>query len=67
MAHANSTCLEFAFSGVVCFGVFFNYKEVENSKVDRLGIQCNSTDNFDSDIAGIGVSKHSNQCTHMDV
>jgi hypothetical protein len=44
--------VDFSLSGVVCYGVFFNYKKQPDNP---FGVNCTSQDNFDPDVAGIGV------------
>lgn len=56
MVRGNSTCVVSAWTGVACYGVFFNYDtRMKSNPYSIPGVDCKSRANFDSDIAGIGV------------
>jgi hypothetical protein len=42
-------------TGAACYGVFFNYDINSEFLPYSFGVDCTSADNFDPDIAGIGV------------
>ena len=47
------TGINLSLSGVVCYGVFFNFEK--DPVNEPLGVNCTGMDNFDPDVAGIGV------------
>jgi hypothetical protein len=54
--------VDFSLSGVVCYGVFFNYRKQPDNP---LGVNCTSINNFDPDVAGIGVRSNQDFYTLM--